>query len=393
MKFPIFVRKKRIKMNPLSQRIIIAPDSFKGCLSAAEAAAAIAEGVRHTCPECALFQIPTADGGEGFTDALLAACGGERLTCSVSDPLGRPVSAAYGILPDGTAVIETAAASGLTLLSPNERNPLLTSSFGTGELIRDALGKGCRNVLVGLGGSATHDAGTGLLAALGFRFLDAGGCELEPCGKNLGRIAAIDRSSSLPGLDGIRFSAACDVETVFYGPGGAAEVFAPQKGADAQAVRLLDEGTARLAGIILKETGFDLRTLPGSGAAGGIGGALAALLGARLESGIDLVLDAARFEERLKDACLVITGEGRIDAQSAQGKAVSGILRRARRAGVPVIAIGGRVAPEAASLPFSACSALADKKIPDQVAMQPDWARKRITDLVGEILQSALFTE
>ena len=393
MKFPIFVRKKRIKMNPPSQTIIIAPDSFKGCLSAAEAAAAIAEGIRRTCPECAVIQIPVADGGEGFTESLLAASGGKRVLCTVSDPLGRPVNAIYGILADGTAVIETAAASGLTLLSAGERNPLMTSSFGTGELIRDAIGQGCRNVLLGLGGSATHDAGTGLLAALGFRFLDAGGCELEPRGENLGLIAAIDRSGAISGLDTVRFCAACDVQTVFCGPGGAAEVFAPQKGADARAVRLLDEGTARLAEIIRKETGTDLRTLPGSGAAGGIGGTLAALLGARLESGIDLVLDAAGFDERLKDASLVITGEGRIDAQSAQGKAVSGILRRAQRAGVPVIAIGGRVAPGAAALPFSACYALADKKISDQEAMQPDWARKRITDLVGEILQSAVFTE
>ena len=387
MKFPIFVSKKRIKMSRWPKIILIAPDSFKGCLSAADVAEAIADGVRSARPDLPYVQVPVADGGEGFTEALLSACGGERRTRTVSDPLGRPVNASYGVLPDGTAVIETAAASGLTLLSPEERNPLITNSFGTGELIRDAIEAESQNVLVGLGGSATHDAGTGLLAALGFRFLDAGGKAVTPCGADLGRIDAIDRSAVLPGLENVRFTAACDVETVFCGPGGAADVFALQKGANAQAVRLLDEGTAAFAEIVRAESGTDLRALPGSGAAGGIGGTLAVLLGAQLKSGIDLVLDATGFDKLLQDASLVITGEGRIDAQSAQGKAVNGILRRARRAGVPVVAIGGRVAPEAASLPFSACYALADKTVPDQIAMQPGWARDRIADLVGTILR------
>lgn len=374
------------------RKILIAADSFKGSLSSSDVARAAAEGVRRAFPRCKAVMIPVADGGEGFTDALFAARGGSRRSRTVSDPLGRPVEAAYGLLPDGTAVIETAAASGLPLLTPDERNPLLTSTFGTGELIRDAVEAGCRSVLVGLGGSATHDAGTGLLSALGFRFLDAEGQPLTGCGANLERIRTIDRNAVLPVLDSVRFTAACDVETRICGPEGAAATFAPQKGADAASVALLERGSAHLAGLIRKQTGIDLQELPGSGAAGGLGGALAALLGARLTSGIDLVLDAAGFDKLLQGADLVITGEGRIDAQSSRGKAVWGVLQRARRAGVPAVAIGGRVAPQAAALPFSGCFALADENVPDQVAMQPDYARKRITDLVGEILLSEAFT-
>ncbi len=374
------------------RRILIAPDSFKGCLSAAEVAGAMARSVRRALPHCEAVELPVADGGEGFSDAQLASCGGKRFLRTVSDPLGQPVEAAYCILTDGTAVIGTAAASGLPLLSEDERAPLITSSFGTGELIRDAIGNGCRNILVGLGGSATHDAGTGLLSALGFRFLDEDGRALKGCGANLDRIRRIDRSSVLPALKEVRFTAACDVQTVICGPGGAAEVFAPQKGADPGTVHQLDEGTARFAALILAETGIDLRSLPGSGAAGGIGGALAALLGARLVSGIDLVLDAAGFDALLQNADLVLTGEGRIDAQSGAGKAVWGVLQRARRAGVPVIAIGGRVTADAGALPFAGCYALADENVPDQVAMQPERARNRIADLVGQILLSESFT-
>lgn len=389
---PIFVKKKRIKMTPPPKKILIATDSFKGCLSAAEASGAIAEGIRRVFPDCPGVRIPVADGGEGFTEALLAARGGAWRTLTVSDPLGRPLEAGYGILPDGTAVIETAAASGLPLLAPEERNPLLTSTFGTGELVRDAIERGSRNVLVGLGGSATHDAGTGLLSALGFRFLDADGNDVVPGGGNLGRIATIDRSGVIPGLDGTRFTAACDVQTRFCGPAGAAATFAPQKGADAAAVRRLEEGTAHFATLIRERTGINLQEVPGSGAAGGLGGALAALLGACLESGIDLVLDAAGFDAQLRDADLVITGEGRIDAQSAQGKAVWGVLRRSQRAGVPVVAVCGRLGlPDPSVLPFRCCRAIADENVSDQVAMQPDWARKRIADLIGGILESGAY--
>ncbi|MBO7078019.1 MAG: glycerate kinase, partial [Bacteroidales bacterium] len=330
-------------------KILLAPDSFKGCLTAREVADTLADGLRSVRPACATVHIPVADGGEGFCEAILSARGGEWVHADTVDPLGRPLRARYALCGD-TAVVETAAASGLPLLRPAERNPLQTSSYGTGLLIRDALERGCREFLIGLGGSATHDAGTGLLSALGFRFLDASGQVLPGCGASLGRIAAIDRSAAHPALAAAHFTAACDVDTPFCGPGGAAEVFAPQKGATPEQVRLLDEGTASFAEVmrqeILRCAQDDKRIVrddkrivrddkrivrdddntveddgKGYGAAGGIGGALHALLGARLSSGIDLVLAAAVYDAQLRDAALVITGEGRLDGQTARGKA------------------------------------------------------------------------
>lgn len=369
-------------------KIILAPDSFKGCLTAREVADALADGLRRALPACEAVHVPVADGGEGFCEAVLSARGGEWVQADTVDPLGRPMRARYALC-GGTAVVETAAASGLPLLRPEERNPLLTTSCGTGLLIRDALARGCRDVLVGLGGSATHDAGTGLLSALGFRFLDASGEELPGSGASLGRIAHIDRSAALPALAEAQFTAACDVDTPFCGPGGAAEVFAPQKGATPEQVRLLDAGTAVFAEVIGHDTGTFGQDGRGYGAAGGIGGTLHALLGARLSSGIDLVLDAAGFDALLSDAALVITGEGRLDGQTARGKAAAGILRRAQRKGVPVAAVCGRVAPGPA-LPFSRILALADDRIPDSVALQPDWARERIAEAAASIIREYL---
>lgn len=365
-------------------KILLAPDSFKGCLTAREVADALADGLRSVRPACATVHIPVADGGEGFCEAILSARGGEWVHADTVDPLGRPLRARYALCGD-TAVVETAAASGLPLLRPVERNPLQTSSYGTGLLIRDALERGFREFLIGLGGSATHDAGTGLLSALGFRFLDASGQVLPGCGASLSRIAAIDRSAAHPVLAVAHFTAACDVDTPFCGPGGAAEVFAPQKGATPEQVRLLDAGTASFAEVIrtVEDDG------KGYGAAGGIGGALHALLGARLSSGIDLVLDAAGFDAQLRDAALVITGEGRLDGQTARGKAAAGILRRAQRAGVPVAAVCGRVAPGPA-LPFSRIVALADDNIPDSVAMQPAWAREHLAEAAASIIREYL---
>jgi len=384
-------------------KILLAPDSFKGCLTAWEVADALAAGLRRVHPACDPVFLPVADGGEGFCEAVLSARGGEWVQADAVDPLGRPMEARYAVCGD-TAVIEVAAASGLPLLRSGERHPLQTTSFGTGLLIRDALDRGCRNMLIGLGGSATHDAGTGLLSALGFRFLDASGKELPGIGASLGRIAGIDRSGAHPALAGTQFTAACDVDTPLFGPSGAAEVFAPQKGATPEEVRLLDAGTAAFAEVIRREmpdqVGHDEKTVghdgetvgqdvKGYGAAGGIGWALHTMLGAQLESGIDLVLDAAGFDTLLRDAALVITGEGRLDGQTARGKAAAGILRRAQRAGVPVAAVCGRIAPGPA-LPFSRILALADDSIPDSTAMRPGWARGRIAEAASSIIRDYL---
>ena len=395
-------------------RILLAPDSFKGCLTAREVADALTDGLRRVRPSCAAVRVPVADGGEGFCAAVLSARGGEWVQADTVDPLGRPIRARYALCGD-TAVVEVAAASGLPLLRNGERHPLQTTSFGTGLLIRDALERGCREFLIGLGGSATHDAGTGLLSALGFRFLDASGVVLPGCGASLGRIAAIDRSAVHPALAAARFTAACDVDTPFCGPGGAAEVFAPQKGATPEQVRVLDAGTAAFANVIerneipvqARNDYSDARNdhdskqddspivipakagISGAGAAGGIGWALHTMLDAQLENGIDLVLDAAGFDALLADATLVITGEGRLDGQTARGKAAAGILRRAQRAGVPVAAVCGRIAPGPA-LPFSRILALADDSIPDSIAMRPDWARRRIAEAAASIIREYL---
>lgn len=325
-------------------RIVIASDSFKGSVSSREVADAVTRAVARVFPACEVVTAAVADGGEGTVDALVSNLGGGYAEVCVHDPLMRPVEAVYGIADDGaTAIVEMAAASGLTLLAAGERNPLETTTYGTGELIRDALERGCRRFLIGIGGSATNDAGMGMLRALGARFLDGGGRELAGVGRDLGAVAAVDMSGLMPQLREARFRVACDVDNPLYGPAGAACVFARQKGADDAAVAQLDAGLRHFAGVVQRETGVDMQSVAGAGAGGGIGGAFAALLGAELVSGIDMVLDATGFDAMISGADLIITGEGRIDSQTAMGKAPDGVLRRARRQGIPVVALCGSV--------------------------------------------------
>lgn len=324
------------------KKIVIASDSFKGCAASAEIAEAAEAGIRRIFPRCRIIKIPVADGGEGTVDALVAATNGQRHTVMAHGPSMEPLQAVYGILGDArTAVIETAAASGLALLAPEARNPMQTSTFGTGELIRDALLKGCRKFLIGLGGSATNDAGTGLLQALGYRFYDADGKETEPGGGALEKIERIDSAQALPELAGCSFTALCDVTNPFYGPTGAAYVFAPQKGASPAITEQLDKGLRHFAQIIRESGRQPVDDLSGAGAAGGLGGGLAAFLGARLQPGIETILKTLHFENIVKGADWVITGEGRLDIQTTMGKVVSGIAAAAARQGVPVIALGG----------------------------------------------------
>lgn len=322
-------------------KLVICPDSFKGSLSALE----VAEAVKSAAGDADAVLIPAADGGEGTVDALLASCGGRKRVVEVHAPDQRIIRASYGVLADGqTAVIEMAAASGLYLLPPQQRNPLYTTSYGTGELIKAAITAGARKLIIGIGGSATNDGGAGMLAALGIRFLDANGHQLGAGGAELHRLCSIDTSEFLLNHTQIDIEVACDVTNPLCGAHGASAVYGPQKGATAEMVETLDAALAHYAAVIKRDIGIDVIDLPGSGAAGGLGAGFAAFTNAKLRSGIDIVLDVAHFDQHLADADLVITGEGRIDEQTLNGKVISGILARSRSRKVPVVAIAGSVA-------------------------------------------------
>ena len=328
-------------------KILLAPDSFKGSLSAAQAAAAMAAGVRRARPDAEIVLLPLADGGEGTVEALVLATGGQRKTLRVTGPLGEPVEAMYGLLgPDGkTAVIEMAAAAGLPLVPPDRRDPRRTTTWGAGELLRRVAEAGARRIIVGLGGSATNDGGAGALQALGVRFLDAGGQSLPAPlgGADLARLARIE-AADLPALfAGVEIVIASDVTNLLLGPIGASAVYGPQKGADAATVAELDAALTNYAAVLRRDLGKDVSGLPGAGAAGGMGAGLMAFLDARMQSGIDLVLDAARFEAQAAGADWLLTGEGRIDAQTLHGKTIMGVLGRCRPLGIPVVAFGGAV--------------------------------------------------
>ena len=370
-------------------KVVVAPDSFKACLSSREAGLAIARGIREACPEAEVQCVSVADGGEGTVEAVISALGGRLCRARVSDPLGRSVEAFYGLAGD-TAVLEMASASGLPLLSPEERDPLLASTYGTGELIRSALESGCRRFLIGIGGSATNDAGTGMLEALGWRFYDAAGGLVHGCGAALEQIVRVDDTAVLPTLRESEFIVACDVDAPFCGPDGAACVFAPQKGASPAVVRRLDAGLRAFAAVVKASTGVSLdERVAGAGAAGGLGGAFLAFLGASLVRGVDMVLDAVGIDRMLEGADCVVTGEGRMDGQTARGKLSAGVLERARAHGLPVFALCGTVAegtlPEETG--FDRIIAVSDG-IPLEVAMQQEVAKERL-----RISASGLFSE
>jgi glycerate kinase len=336
-------------------RILLAPDSFKGSLSAAAACAALAEGLRRVLPTAPIRSIPLADGGEGFSEVLMAPHGGDWQEVPVTGPLPgeRPqVVARLGWLDSATAVLEMASASGLPLVSPARRNPLHTSSYGTGELIAAALERGANHLIIGLGGSATNDLGAGMAQALGVRFLCAdGNLIVKPLsGGRLGEVHDLDLSGLHPGLAHCRIDLACDVDNPLLGPRGASAVFGPQKGADATTVVVLEERLGHLIDLLEARSGRRVRDRPGAGAAGGMAAMLLALSEATLRPGIEIALEATGFVAALADADLVITGEGRIDGQSAHGKTVSGVARAAAAAGVPVLAIGGTIGPGAEAL-------------------------------------------
>ena len=341
------------------RKIVIACDSYKGCLSSSDVANAAAHGVAEVYPDCEVIKLAVADGGEGTVEALVDTLGGHLEWAEVSDPLGRPVKAAYGVAGD-LAIIESAAACGLTLLTKEERNPLVTSTKGLGELIMAAIDKGCRKFLIGLGGSATNDGGMGMIRAEGF----------------------------LEKTKGMKFTVACDVDTPYIGEHGASRVFGPQKGASEQDVEILEERLGGYALTILKETGVDVRDMAGAGAAGGLGGAFRAYLGAELKRGVDLVLDQIDFDSKIRGADLVITGEGCSDYQTLKGKTASGVLERAKRQGIPVALVSGAVRDEQMLRDggFGIIEAVSPLSMSRAEAMRPEMAKFNICQTVKRLL-------
>ena len=332
-------------------RLLIAPDSFKGSLTAAEATAAMERGARLAFPDADILTLPMADGGEGTVDAMVAGTGGQYLTRTVTGPLGEPVAARFGLLGDGqTAVIEMAAASGLLLVPGARRDPRITTTYGTGELIRHALDLGVSRMLIGIGGSATNDGGAGMVQALGGKLLRADGSAVGFGGAALLELDRIDLSQLEPRLQQVELLVACDVDNPLTGPRGAAAVYGPQKGATPEMIALLDRALGHLAGIMVRDLGADVAGLPGAGAAGGLGAGLMGFLQARPRPGIAVVMEALRLDDLLDGVDLVVTGEGRTDFQTLAGKVPMGVARLAAERGIPAIAISGAVTPEADGL-------------------------------------------
>lgn len=345
-------------------KVVVAPDSFKGCLSSAEVAEAVAEGIRGVIPDAELVSVPVADGGEGTVEALTGGNGGAEIVwATVSDPLGRPVRASYGII-GRTAVIESAAACGLTLLQSGERNPLAATTRGLGEMILHAIGLGCNEFLVGLGGSATNDGGRGMIETPGL----------------------------LEAARGLKFTVACDVNTPFVGPAGTSRIFAPQKGASPEDVEILEKRLEDYARKILEDTGIDVRQMPGAGAAGGLGGAFRAYLGASLRRGVDMVLDFIGFNDMLDGARLVITGEGRSDFQTPAGKTPAGVLERAKRRGIPTVLLSGAVerCPELEALGYLEMVAATPPGLSLAEAVRVDISKKNLRAAAGKIAEKYL---
>lgn len=363
-------------------RVLVAPDKFRGTLSAAQAADAVATGWLRSRPYDVVDPLPLADGGEGTVDALVAALGGDRRAVRVAGPLGDPVYAVFGLIerPSGTlGVVEMAQASGLALVAEGRRRALRASTRGTGELILAAARAGATELLVCLGGSATTDGGAGMAAAVGVALLDPMGAPIGPGGQGLLELTRVDSGGMDPAVRNLRVHAACDVDNPLTGPQGAAHTFGPQKGASPQDVLVLDRALAHLAAVLHHDLGIDVRSIPGAGAAGGLGAGLVAFLGARLRRGVDVVMEAARLHDRLDVADLVITGEGTFDASSLRGKVPSGVLEAAAAARVPALVLCGRAETHPEGVPIHS---LVERFGPDRAVRD---ARTALEDLAAEI--------
>ena len=324
------------------KNVLLIPDSFKGTMSSEQICAIMDKAIKQHYPEADVTSIPVADGGEGSVDAFLQALGGEKKTVTVEGPFGQPMESFYGIVKGTTAIIEMAACAGLPLVG-DELHPDKTTTFGVGELMLDAAKNGCTTIIVGLGGSATNDGGCGAAAACGVVFKDKEGKAFIPTGGTLGEVALIDTSTLDPVFKNVTITTMCDIDNPFYGLHGAAYIFGPQKGATPEMVSVLNANMESLAKVIKRDCNLDVQEIPGSGAAGGMGGGMAAFFGSRLQMGIETVLETVNFDTLLKKADLVLTGEGKIDGQSLRGKVVIGVSRRAKKANVPVIAVVGDI--------------------------------------------------
>lgn len=325
------------------KKIVLIPDSFKGTLSSKQICEIVSAEITQQFPNCEIVSIPVADGGEGSVDCFLSALDGEKITAMVSGPHLEKMESYFGYLPESsTAVIEMASCAGLPLVE-NQKDPLGTTTYGVGELLLEAASHGVTKIILGLGGSCTTDGGCGAAAACGIKFYDEAGNSFIPTGETLSQIEHIDTSSLDPAIKTVDIVAMCDIENPMYGPEGAAYIFAPQKGATENEVKLLDEGLIHLANVIKQDLRADVATIPGAGAAGAMGAEMVAFFGAQLQMGIETVLDTVHFSEIIKDADLVITGEGKLDSQSLRGKVVIGVAKRAQDAGIPVISLVGGV--------------------------------------------------
>ncbi len=368
------------------RKIVVASDSFKGSLSSMQVAEAVENAVHDLCPQCEVVKLPMADGGEGTLKTLVYASRGKMIECTVHDPLMRPVKAEYGIIGD-RAIIEMAAASGLTLLSESERDPLAATSFGTGEMIRHALERGFRKILVTIGGSATCDAGLGAMQALGLRLFDTDGRPMPDgfAGRDMIHTGDFCTAALRDTLGDASVVAACDVNNPLYGENGAAYVYAPQKGATAGGVAALDAGLRHIARIIHRSLGMDISSLPGAGAAGGMGGALSVFLSAQMKRGVELVMEQVGFRQHAADADLIITGEGKIDRQTSMGKVVGGIAAATDRR---VLVLGGRVEGGSGIDSGGRITVMevTPRSMPDVIAMRRDVARENIEKAVRTFL-------
>lgn len=374
-------------------RLVVAPDSFKGSASAKEVAQAIADGLKTALPKAEFDLVPMADGGEGTVEALVAATNGKIITKRVTGPLGEPVDAFFGILGDEeTAVIEMAAAAGLHLVPPEKRNPFITTTYGVGELIRAALDAGCKRIIVGIGGSATNDGGAGMVQALGAKLLDEKGNEIGFGGGELGKLTKIDISGLDNRLKETEILVACDVTNPLTGPNGASAVYGPQKGATPEMVKLLDENLSHYAAIIRRSLGVDVESVPGAGAAGGLGAGLMAFCQAILKRGVELVIQAVGLDERVRSSDLVITGEGKLDFQTGFGKVPYGVAQVAKRYGKLVIAIAGQLgegSEKCREWGIDACFAIVNRPMSEQEAMAETLLLlKRTAEELGWLLRA-----